>query len=140
MLPLITSKMQDDTLRWLCENVRPEEMTAFDWQGLLNSTGLDEETADLTLISLKDQGLIGNNYNFERIGPALLLKIEAHKFLQRGGFTVLDALNEANMQKLLYELETLKKQLQPDQLETFNKVTTIMASITTVIAAFNAKG
>jgi predicted lipoprotein len=48
----------------------------------------------------------------------------------------MDSLNEANIQKLLYELDVLKMQLQPDQTETINKVTTIMASIATIAQAF----
>jgi hypothetical protein len=139
MIPLITSQMQDDVLKWLCENVPPEQMTHFDWQSLLDATGIDSDTTDRILINFKDQGLIASNYNWERMGSVLLLKVEAHKLLQRGGFTVQDALNEANMQKLLYELDHLKKQLNPDQLDTLNKVTQIMASIATVVAAFQGK-
>ncbi|GAB3949933.1 hypothetical protein GCM10028805_27120 [Spirosoma harenae] len=51
----------------------------------------------------------------------------------------MDALNEANIQKVLYELDNLKRQLKPDQFDTYNKVTTIMASIATVVTAFNTK-
>lgn len=139
MIRLITSLMQDDVLKWLCDNIAPEEITAFAWQELLDFTGIDGETTDKILISFKDQGLIDSNYNIDRRGPVLLLKVEAQKLLQRGGFTVMDALNEANMQKLLYELDHLKKQLKPDQLDTFNKITQIMASIATVVTAFQGK-
>ena len=138
MLPLITSQMQDATLQWLCSNVRLGDMVPFDWHELLNTTGIDDETMEVILEDFEERGLI-KNFNLARIGPALILKVEAHKFHQKGGFTVMDALNEANMQKLLYELDNLKKQLKPDQLDTLNKVTTIMASIASVIVAFNPK-
>ncbi|GAB3949935.1 hypothetical protein GCM10028805_27130 [Spirosoma harenae] len=81
MLPLITSQMQDDTLQWLCDNVHPGQMTPFDWNGLINSTAIDEDTIDIILEDFGDRGLI-DNYNLARIGPALILKVEAHKFLQ----------------------------------------------------------
>ena len=67
------------------------------------------------------------------------LRVKAHSFMQRGGFAVEDALNEANIQKILLELDNLKKQLKPDQIDVFNKVTTIAASIATVFAAFSNK-
>lgn len=46
-----------------------------------------------------------------RVGTVITLTGKAYDLLQRGGFAVMDALNEANIQKLLYELDVPKKQL-----------------------------
>jgi replication initiation and membrane attachment protein DnaB len=140
MPALITSRLKDDTLQWLCENVRPGQLNEFDLDALLSATGTDEETMDTVLEHFEEIGLI-DKYNPARLGNMLILKVKAHDFYLQGGFTVMDVLTEANIQKILFDLESLKKQLKPDkpdQLETYNKVTSIISSIATVYAAFTS--
>lgn len=141
MLPLITTKIKDDTLQWLCHNVRPSRLTQIDIPGLLNITNVDSGTLRAILENFYEIGLIENLISTEEDeGDILLiLKVTAHTFIQQGGFAVEDALTEANMQKILLELENLQKQIKgkPDQLETFNKISTIASSIAAVYAAFS---
>ena len=93
---------------------------------------------DEILESFSELGLIAD-LNPMRGGHFLVLKLKAHDLFQRGGFSVMEALNEANIQKILFELETLQKQLKPDQIDALNKVTTIASSLATVLSAFYGK-
>ena len=141
MLPLITTKIKDDTLKWLCHNVRPNQLTQIDLPSILNIANVDSDTIRAILEDFHEIGLIENLILTEEDeGDILLiLKVKAHTFIQRGGFAVEDVLTEANVQKILLELENLQKQIKgkPGQLETFNKISTIVSSIAAVYAAFS---
>jgi hypothetical protein len=142
MLPIITSQLKDSTLHWLCHNVPLGQLEQIDVDSLLEATNADLYTISAILEDFNEIGLFEKLIlNSEDI--FVVLKARAHDLLNRGGFSVIDALNEANIQRILFELDNLKKQLKPDkpdQLEILNKITTIAASLTTVLAAFSAKG
>ncbi|QMW02291.1 hypothetical protein [Spirosoma foliorum] len=138
MLPLITTKIKDDTLHWLCAHVRPGRMVEFNSQSLQETVGVDRETMNVVLEDFEEMGLI-SDLNPTRAGAFLVLKVSAHNLFQQGGFAVMDALNEANIQKVLLELENLQKQLKPDQVDAYNKVASLLSSIATIYTAFAAK-
>ncbi|GAB3969596.1 hypothetical protein GCM10028806_16100 [Spirosoma terrae] len=133
MLPLITTRIKDNLLKWLCQNVRVEQITDVDFDELEQLTGLDADTLEGVLIGFKDMGLISE---IQWRGDYMSLKMKAHDLYRNGGFVITDALTEANIQKLLYELDHLKQQLKPNQLETFNKVASIVSAIATVYTTF----
>lgn len=135
---LITTKIKDDTLQWLCANVPVGQIVDVDKESLAGVIGVDDDAVTALIKEFGHLGLV-DQVEPMRVGTVLALTVKAHDLLLRGGFAVMDALNEANIQKLLYELDVLKKQLQPDQTETLNEVTTIMASIATVAQAFSDK-
>lgn len=54
---------------------------------------------------------------------------EMADFIMRGGFTVQEELFEQNISKLLLEIDHLKKQLSPDNLETINKLSSIANNV-----------
>jgi hypothetical protein len=139
MLPLITTKIKDDTLQWLCHNVPLSQLTQINLPGILNTTNVDSGTIRAILEDFREIGLLENLIlTEEEEGDILLtLKLKAHSFVQRGGFAVEDALNEANIQKILLELENLQKELKPDQVDAFNKAASIASSIATVLTAFS---
>lgn len=139
MLPLITTKIKDDTLQWLCQYMRPGDLAEIDHNDLLNLLDVDFDTLLAMLEDFEELGLV-TSLTSARNGIdgiiLLSLKIKAHTFIQQGGFAVLDALTEANIQKILLELDNLKKQLKPDQVEAVIKLTSIASAIATVFAAF----
>lgn len=136
MLPLITTKIKDDTLQWLCVNVRPGRLVQIDMSDMLNTVNIDFDTLNAVLYDFEELDLI-ESLNMRRTATFLILKVRAHDFFRQGGFAVIDALTEANIQKLLYEIESLAKQLKPDQLDTFNKIASIASAVATVAAAFS---
>ena len=143
MFPLITTKLKDDTLQWLCHNVRPGQPQDIDYQIYLDAFNVDYETLLAILYNFQELSLIEKLTTSRDKSIMLTLKVKAHDFVQQGGFAVMDALNEANIQKILWELEVLKKQLsaeKPDRLEVINKVSSVMSALTTVLAAFSDKG
>ena len=137
MFPRITTQVKDDILHWLCDNAPLGRADDIDLPGLKNSVYFDYDTLYAVLKDFQKEGLISNfSTGFGSMTFVLSLEVKAHTLLQSGGFAVIDALNEANIQKILLELENLKKQLEPNQLESINKAATIMASIATVAGAF----
>lgn len=139
MLPLITTKTKDDVLRWLCYNVPPGQYTQIDFPGILKATNVDYDTIQAVLKDFYEISLIGDFNILSEDAESdifITLKVRAHTFIQRGGFAIEDALNEANIQKILLDLENLQRQLKPDQVDEFNKIASIAASIATVLTAF----
>lgn len=141
MLSLITTKTKDDVLRWLCHNAHPGQLTQINLPAIISSTSADYHTVRVIIEDFQDMGLVENLILAEEDGSDIILtlKVRAHTFLQRGGFVIEDALNEANIQKILFDLENLQKQLKPDQLDAFNKIASIASSIATVLVPFFGK-
>lgn len=63
--------------------------------------------------------------------------MEANDFLLRGGFVAQEELLETNINKLLLEIDNLKKQLGPDQLETVNKLSSIASAVFSGLSLFS---
>jgi vacuolar-type H+-ATPase catalytic subunit A/Vma1 len=140
MYPQITTKTKDDVLQWLCHNVRPGQIEQIDSDALMTVSNIDFGTVRAIIEDFQEIGLVSGLIKSEEDGLILLiLKVKAHDFLRQGGFAVQDALNEANIQKILLELEHHQKQLKPDQMDSINKITAIASSLATVLAAFSDK-
>ncbi|AUD06842.1 hypothetical protein [Spirosoma pollinicola] len=113
-------------------------MVDFEFQPLQEIVGVDSDTMYIVLEDFRELGLI-SQLNPMRAGTQIRLQSKAHTFFLRGGFAVEDALNEANIKRILYDLESLQKQLKPDQLDAFNKIASIASSIATVLTTFSDK-
>ena len=74
----------------------------------------------LNFIELQLNNWAGISYYFRQ---------EAIDFLGRGGFVAQEDIFENNIEKLLLEIDNLKKELAPDKLDTINKLTSIGNSI-----------
>lgn len=136
---LITSKTKDEVLNWLSDNVPLGETRPISFFSLSNETSIDIGTLKELIVYFDGRGLVkAEKYNQAKTIIFLKLTVDAHDLLRMGGFEVIDALTEANIQKLLYELDNLKRQMKPDQLDVFNKVAQIVSSIVTVVAPFVA--
>lgn len=83
---------------------------------------------------------------FEKLGFIHVLKsydgyevnitVDAHDFMQRGGFTGQEMLLKANIEKLGLEIDKLSKDLLPKQLETAGRIATIGSAILSSLKLF----
>ena len=64
-----------------------------------------------------------------RKGFSLILLTEAHNFYLKGGFAIQEEIFKANIEKLGFEIDNLKKQLSPDKLDTLNKISFIASAL-----------
>ncbi|WP_270544902.1 hypothetical protein [Butyricimonas paravirosa] len=73
------------------------------------------------------RGVIGSN------SISVIVNIEAHDFLSRGGFTAQEEILKANINKLGLELESLSKELEPKFAEKASTIMTIANNILSVV-------
>ncbi|WP_273209080.1 hypothetical protein [Runella zeae] len=132
---MITPTIKDSVLKWLCDNMPVEQYRPVNLQSLFKETNLTFDTIEPILQYFNRLGLIGE-LNARRTSTLLLLRIEAHDFLSRGGFIAQEEIFKKEIEKLIIEIENFKKQLKPDQLETAEKLSTIASAILSGITLF----
>ena len=80
------------------------------------------------MIQFQRLGFI-EHLNLRRSNIAFILRTDAHDYAQKGGFVAQEEVFKANIDKLLLEIDNLKKQLRPDQLDTANKISGIASAL-----------
>lgn len=125
---LITPKIKDDCLNWICMNCPVEALVQIDQQELLISSGIPFDILAGVLRHFERIGLI-EELNCRRVATFLIVNAEAHEFVLRGGFLAQEEVFETNIAKLILEIENLKKQIAPDHLDTVNKISSIASAI-----------
>ncbi len=133
----ISATLKDDLLRELCSlpvgrhgEIKPG--------GLTKELGINLTTLNALLADFQGNGYI-SGLSVNHMAINLSVAIKAHDLLDSGGFSVVKAISEANLEKLLFELEHLKKQLSPNQAETANKIATVITAILGALSFFGPK-
>lgn len=116
---------KDLILSFLCEkgsyiNIAKLTYAEFPVNGREKIVGIMQHFQRLNLI---------DNYSFNVYGVSFRLLFEASEFLSKGGFKSQEELLQANIQKLLLEIEDLKPSL-PQKVEV---ITSIASGITTAL-------
>jgi hypothetical protein len=125
---MITASLKDQVLIWLCTNLKPEKFSEDKTSNVLDELGIEFDILNPILIQFERLGLI-EHLNFRRSHFSLILKLEAHDLLQRGGFCIQAEIFQANIKKLGFEIENLRKQLGPNQLDSLEKISSIAAAL-----------
>lgn len=132
MAELITPQLKDVVLRHFVEN-NQVNVTFQVWygepiQGIEFSTveAFINQFQKLSLMSLVAPHAKGNYY---------LLNVEAHDFINRGGFYGQEILFQKSVEDLLVELKKVDSPLVDNKLDHMEKITTIIANITSFLAA-----
>lgn len=125
---LITPAIKDRLLQFLCENAHLENRSEGKPDDILNEFEIEFNEFEGIMSQFQRYGFIYNldirTYHF-----SFFLKIEAHDFLRQGGFIASEEIFKANIEKLGYEIDKLKKDLPQDLLETANKISAISSTI-----------
>lgn len=128
-MPIITPAIKDEILTYICIKCTPEDLFFLNTNEILSEIECDFDTLKAVLFQFQRLNFIrklevGENTMF-------IPHLEASDFKQRGGFGTQEEIFETNIKKLLLEVDNLKKQLSPDQLETANKISSIATTILT---------
>lgn len=125
---LVTPALKDKVLTYLVEIATPEDSATYKMTEVLKELETDFDTFNAIMYQFERYGLI-ENLNLRHSYLSFILRLEAHDYLQKGGFVAQEEIFKANVEKLLIEIDVLKKELAPKHLETANKITSIGSAI-----------
>jgi hypothetical protein len=127
-MTIVTSTHKDKLLYYLCSNAALEELSEADTQLCLNELELDIDAFRGIMIQFERFGFL-EEVSVRNSSFYFILRIESHDFLQKGGFAIQDEIFKANIEKLGFEIDNLRKQLSPDKLDTLNKISSIASAL-----------
>lgn len=136
-LNLITPELKDKVLLYLCTHYKLERYSSTKCSTEFESDlGIDFELLRIILAHFQRLGLI--KHHDIQLGNfvGLIVYTESHDFLLKGGFVFKDGMFLANADKLLLEIDNLKKKLEPDQLGSIEKITNIANTLVGALSAY----
>lgn len=122
---MITSLMKDRVLSDLVHR-RPYSFSSSEMSQRLH---MSERDISLIMSYFQELGFVRLLAGAQPSGGRIEVLIPAMDFFREGGFEVQDRLIRTNVQKLLLEVDVLKKELSPKALEAAEKITAIGSSI-----------
>lgn len=130
----ITFKEKDIVLGMLCdEDVIPEKQTRIDSKKIVEKSGLDAQTIVAILKHFERNGFISDlNYRYSSPSFSLIVHQEAFDVLNRGGFTLQEAILKKEVDKLLLEIEHLK----PSVGDKIERISSIANNIAGIVGSF----
>lgn len=127
-IELITPFLKDQVLAFLCENCQVERMSSGKTSELLQELEIEFNTLNGILSQFDRFGFI-SDLNLRVSYFSLVLHTEAHDYKQKGGFQTQEEIFKANLEKLAWEIENLKKEVAPKHLDTLSKIATIASTL-----------
>lgn len=125
---MITVAIKDNVLFYLCKEAIPEQVSSGSTNDILKELELDFDTFNAVMTQFQRFGFV-EDLNLRRSYLSFILRTDAHDFSQKGGFAIQDEILKANIEKLGFEIDNLKKQLGPDKLDTLNKISSIASAL-----------
>lgn len=130
-MDLITPQQKDQILTYLCNNSLFEANVQGSLSPLYN-LGFSFIQLKAILKQFERINFI-SKVNLKHDFISFTLHMEANDFLLRGGFTFQELILETNLQKLDLELQNLKKQLEPEHLDSIEKISSILGTVISAI-------
>lgn len=125
---VINPEVKDKILNYLILHAKVEQFQSGDTNENLKELDIDFDTFHAVMTYFERVGFL-KELGLNRRGVHFILLIEAHDFYLRGGYSVQEEILETNVKKLLFEIDNLKKQLEPDKLDKLNKISSIASAI-----------
>lgn len=125
---IITPTIKDTVLNYLCSTFRVEQHEMLDMKDILSDLNLDFDTFYAVMQYFQRIGFL-EELGLNRRAVRLILLTEAHDFHLKGGFVIQEEIFKANIEKLGFEIDNLKKQLGPDKLDTLNTISSIASAL-----------
>ncbi len=127
-MTIITPEIKDKILFYLCNEAKPEQYNTAPLRDVLNSLDLDLEMFSAVINQFQRFGFL-EDLNLRQSSVSFTFRIDAHDYAQKGGFIGQEEIFKSNIEKLLLEIDHLKKELIPDHLEKLNKISSIASAI-----------
>ncbi len=124
----ITPAVKDKVLFHLRDNCPLEQMVYVPTKELLAETETDFQTLRAVLYQFERFGFF-KEVGVGRESTSIIMYIELHDFANKGGFAIQEEIFKANIEKLGFEIDNLRKQLSPDKLDTLNKISSIASAL-----------
>ncbi len=125
---MITAAIKDKVLFFICSNAIPEQMSDGATKNILEELDMEFDIFNAVMIQFQRNGFI-ENLNLRRNHLSFMALTEAYDYIQRGGFVAQEEVFKANIEKLQLEIDNLKKQLEPDKLDSLNKISGIASAL-----------
>lgn len=127
-MQIVTPEIKDKVLFYLCSSYPLEEFLYVQTPVLTKETETEFNNLSAILRQFEKMNFL-RDLAVGEMSCNFRLNVELHDFAQKAGFIVREQVFEANINKLLLEVDNLKKELSPDKLEITNKISAIAAAI-----------
>ncbi len=124
----IIPSIKDKVLFHLRDNCPLEQMVFVPTKELLTDTETDFDTLRAILYQFERFGFF-KEVGVGRENISIIMYIELHDFANKGGFAIQEEIFKANLDKLEFEIDLLRKQLSPDKLDSLNKISSIASAL-----------
>jgi len=125
---IITSKHKDKLLFYLCTEFELETFGYADTKKILNDVDLDFKTYNAIIYQFERYGFL-SELGVGADNTCFIIHAELHDYAEKGGFVIQNEIFKSNIEKLSFEIENLKKQLSPNNLDTLNKISSIASAL-----------
>jgi len=125
---LITPSIKDRVLFYLQANCPLERLVYIPTNEFLTETEMDFDTLRPILYQFERIGFL-QELGVGRENTSFILLAELHDFAHKGGFAIQEEIFKANIEKLGFEIDHLRKQLGPDHLDKLNKLSSIFSAL-----------
>jgi hypothetical protein len=131
-MTIITPSIKDKVLFYLQANCPLEQKVYIKTSEFLSDTETEFDTLRPILYQFERFGFL------EEVGvgeenTSLIQLVELHDYAHKGGFAIQDEIFKKEIEKLGFEIDHLIKQLGPDYLEKFSKLSTIAGTLLTAV-------
>ncbi|TWI80558.1 hypothetical protein IQ13_3236 [Lacibacter cauensis] len=128
MVEVLTPALKDKLLEYIVKNAELEKHVFGHREQFVKETELSISLLQAALYQFERLGLL-KDVGIGSLSVEFTATAELHDFYLRGGFTVKEEILEKNIEKLMFEIDHLKKSLTPDQLDTANRLSSIAQGI-----------
>lgn len=126
-MQIITPAIKDKILNYLVTDCPLEQLVYSPTEEVLKEADTDHDTLYAVLSQFQRLGFLKEFAMQSTV--TFILHAEAHDFALKGGFTVKEEVFEANIKKLMLEIDTLKKQVGPDHLDKVEKIASTASAL-----------
>lgn len=134
-MTLITPAQKDAVLAYLCNNADNfESLEEFETSHIFKELNISSNLLDSILTYFSRHGYI-REYNNRNTIIFLIINMEANDLYRAGGFLNVEIKYKGELEKLLLELETLKKDTPPDKLDKVEKISSIGSAIFQILTS-----
>lgn len=133
----ISPQLKDKVLNYLCDECPLEQQVSDNTKNTLKELEISFDEFNAIMNQFQRYGIL-EDLNLRHNHCSFVLLTEAHDYVRQGGFTIQEEVFKGNIEKLMLEVENLKKEIAPDHLESINKISGIASAILSGLSIFKS--